>query len=58
MILIYMQSTIDYMFNTDSHSVREIEMKYGKPDIESIINTNSGETIRYYRFTKEEDTGT
>ena len=58
MILIYMQVTIDYMFNTDSHSVREIEIQHGKPDIESIINRNSGETIRYYRFSKEKNNGT
>ena len=52
MILIYMQSTIDHMFNTDSHSVREIEMKYGIPDINTIVGS-TGDVIKYYKFKKK-----
>jgi hypothetical protein len=46
MSLIYMQSTIDYMYQKDK-KLLDILLQFGEPEIKKIIKEN---IIKYYKF--------
>jgi hypothetical protein len=46
MILIYMQSTIDYMYQKDERLLDTL-LQFGEPEIKEIIKED---TIKYYKF--------
>jgi len=48
MKIIYLQTTVDYMFQMNPNLLREIEM-LGEPKIKEIMNSNN-EPIKYYIF--------
>lgn len=58
MILIYLQSSIDYMYkvNVDAANIKflQIESEYGKPENKDFI-TKKGDVVRYYKFELEEE---
>lgn len=49
MILIYMQSTIDFMHKTNPASIAPLERTYGKPEIKEFVS-KTGDNVRYYAF--------
>jgi hypothetical protein len=48
MKVIYMQSTIDYMFSIDPNCLKELE-QLGEPKLKEITSS-TGEIIKYYVF--------
>ena len=51
-MVIYMQSTIDYLFSLDPDIPVKIAAVYGTPDINTIVGSN-GDVIKYYKFEKK-----
>jgi len=49
MILIYTQSTIDYMHKVNPNSIAALEKNHGVPEIKEFMSKN-GDNIRYYVF--------
>jgi len=52
MMVIYMQSTIDYLFSLDPDIPIKIAAVHGVPDINTIIGSK-GDVIKYYKFGKK-----
>ena len=46
MSLIYMQSTIDYFYETDAKLLDQL-LQFGEPEIKEIIKED---TVKYYKF--------
>ena len=52
MILVYMQSTIDYLFTIDPDVPNKIATVHGIPDINTSVGS-TGDVIKYYKFKKK-----
>jgi len=51
-MVIYMQSTIDYLFTIDPDIPIKIAAVHGVPDINTIVGS-TGDVIKYYKFEKK-----